>query len=180
MKTLFSTLLLLTVIVWADEATPVVEDAAPEIVAEPPNGMKSAKSHDIGYDFLRLLDEKAGFPKSNDWKKNKLTRYISSGSAGHSITIYGVQDSARQIEILGMAQTIVNQGDFGRVYIEFRDAERFAEAGGGWQSRSGEKTLRSRIIKKAEQAGAGQPATRPGSKIEGGDKPQPESEGRSR
>ena len=33
---------------------------------------------------------------------------------------------------------------------------------------------------KAEQAGTRQPATRPGSKSEGGDKPQPESEGRSR
>ncbi len=32
----------------------------------------------------------------------------------------------------------------------------------------------------AEQAGTGQPATRPESKPEGGDKPQPESEGRSR
>ena len=31
-----------------------------------------------------------------------------------------------------------------------------------------------------EQAGAGQPATRPESKSEGGDKPQPEAEGRSR
>ena len=34
--------------------------------------------------------------------------------------------------------------------------------------------------KKAEQAGAGQPATRPESKSEGGDKPQPEAEERSR
>ena len=33
---------------------------------------------------------------------------------------------------------------------------------------------------KREQAGTGQPATRPESKSEGGDKPQPESEGRSR
>jgi len=33
---------------------------------------------------------------------------------------------------------------------------------------------------KAEQAGTGQPATRAESKSEGGDKPQPESEGRSR
>jgi len=33
---------------------------------------------------------------------------------------------------------------------------------------------------KPEQAGTGQPATRPESKSEGGDKPQPESEGRSR
>ena len=35
-------------------------------------------------------------------------------------------------------------------------------------------------LKEAEQAGTGQPATRPESKSEGGDKPQPESEGRSR
>jgi hypothetical protein len=34
--------------------------------------------------------------------------------------------------------------------------------------------------KKTEQAGTGQPATRPDSKSEGGDKPQPEAEGRSR
>jgi hypothetical protein len=33
---------------------------------------------------------------------------------------------------------------------------------------------------KAEQAGPGQPATRPESKSEGGDQPQPEAEGRSR
>ncbi len=35
-------------------------------------------------------------------------------------------------------------------------------------------------IKEAQQAGAGQPATRPESKSEGGDKPQPNAEGRSR
>jgi hypothetical protein len=35
-------------------------------------------------------------------------------------------------------------------------------------------------MKKAEQAGARQPATGPESKTEGGDKPQPEAEGRSR
>ena len=40
--------------------------------------------------------------------------------------------------------------------------------------------LRSRKNHQAEQAGAGQPATRPESKSEGGDKPQPEAEGRSR
>ena len=34
--------------------------------------------------------------------------------------------------------------------------------------------------RKSEQAGAGQPATRPVDKSEGGDKPQPEAEGRSR
>lgn len=39
---------------------------------------------------------------------------------------------------------------------------------------------RSAGIGKAEQAGTGQPATRPESKSEGSDKPQPEAEGRSR
>jgi hypothetical protein len=34
--------------------------------------------------------------------------------------------------------------------------------------------------KKSEQASSGQPATRPESKSEGGDKPQPDAEGRSR
>jgi hypothetical protein len=37
-----------------------------------------------------------------------------------------------------------------------------------------------RNIQEGEQAGTGQPATRPESKSEGGDKPQPESEERSR
>jgi hypothetical protein len=36
------------------------------------------------------------------------------------------------------------------------------------------------VLPKAEQAGAGQPATRPEPKSEGGDKSQPEAEGRSR
>ncbi len=40
--------------------------------------------------------------------------------------------------------------------------------------------LRVRILKETEQGGTGQPATRPESKSEGSDKPQPESEGRSR
>jgi len=39
---------------------------------------------------------------------------------------------------------------------------------------------RSAGIGKAEQGGTGQPATRPESKSEGSDKPQPEAEGRSR
>ena len=47
--------------------------------------------------------------------------------------------------------------------LTFVDQERF-----GWATN------------KAEQGGAGQPATRSESKSEGGDKPQPESEGRSR
>ena len=40
--------------------------------------------------------------------------------------------------------------------------------------------LNQRKTKFAEQAGTGQPATRPESKSEGSDKPQPEAEGRSR
>jgi hypothetical protein len=42
------------------------------------------------------------------------------------------------------------------------------------------KLLRRAETKNAQQTGTGQPATRSQSKSEGGDKPQPESEGRSR
>lgn len=38
----------------------------------------------------------------------------------------------------------------------------------------------AKLTNQAEQGGTGQPATRPESKPEGGDKPQPEAEGRSR
>jgi hypothetical protein len=47
-----------------------------------------------------------------------------------------------------------------------------------YESRSRTKPLPNN--KRSEQAGAGQPATRPESKSEGLDKPQPKSEGRSR
>jgi hypothetical protein len=43
-----------------------------------------------------------------------------------------------------------------------------------------EMVARLIMKKKAEQAGTGQPATRPESKLEGSDKAQPEAEGRSR
>jgi len=42
------------------------------------------------------------------------------------------------------------------------------------------KAAKVTITKIVEQAGTGQPATRPGPKSEGSDKPQPEAEGRSR
>ena len=42
------------------------------------------------------------------------------------------------------------------------------------------KAAKVTITKIVEQAGTGQPATRPESKSEGSDKPQPEAEGRSR
>jgi hypothetical protein len=45
--------------------------------------------------------------------------------------------------------------------------------------RANDKVL-AEMIRHAEQAGTGQPATRPESKSEGSDKPQPEAEGRSR
>ena len=47
------------------------------------------------------------------------------------------------------------------------------------ESEKGEWRLGDWIPTKAEHAGAGQPATRPESDSEGGDKPQPEAEGRS-
>jgi hypothetical protein len=40
--------------------------------------------------------------------------------------------------------------------------------------------IRGSITTKCEQAGTGQPATRPVVETEGGDQPQPEAEGRSR
>ena len=54
------------------------------------------------------------------------------------------------------------------VFLEREDAEPIL-----WDGRKAEFT-------KAEQAGPGQPATRPMFESEGGDKPQPEVEGRSR
>lgn len=149
--------LLFTTILSAEEDTPVEPVKKTEIVPKPPNGMKSADSHDLGLKFLNIIDQQVQFPERNDWGKNKITRYISSGRLGHSITIYGVLDDARQIVILKKAQEIVDQGDFGRVYVEFRGAEQFADAGGGWQARTGEKTLRSRIITKTEKVEAAKP-----------------------
>jgi len=55
------------------------------------------------------------------------------------------------------------------------DVARIVDAARKRQEASGR-----RIIRQGEQAGTGQPATRPESKLEGGDNPQPESEGRSR
>jgi hypothetical protein len=52
-----------------------------------------------------------------------------------------------------------------------------------WQTTHSDSSADAYIqqqMKTAEQAGTGQPATRPESKSEGGDKPQPEAEGRSR
>jgi hypothetical protein len=49
------------------------------------------------------------------------------------------------------------------------------------EGRSGVKAPRVvGITNKSEQTGTGQPATRPVDEPEGGDKPQPEAEGRSR
>jgi hypothetical protein len=50
-----------------------------------------------------------------------------------------------------------------------------------WRDGKGGGTITTyRSPKEVEQGGTGQPATRPESKPEGGDKPQPEAEGRSR
>jgi hypothetical protein len=59
------------------------------------------------------------------------------------------------------------------------DHEVFGKDGGPTQQAS-DLLRAARKKKKTEQAGAGQPATHPQSKSEGGDKSQPEAEGRSR
>jgi hypothetical protein len=57
-------------------------------------------------------------------------------------------------------------------------ASRFGSHLAVW--RDGAVALISPLTMDAEQVGTGQPATRPELKSEGGDKPQPEAEGRSR
>jgi hypothetical protein len=70
----------------------------------------------------------------------------------------------------------LSRKDFGRIIAEagFDEAKVFAYEGLQY---SGDATATKN---QAEQAGTGQPATRPESKSGGSDKPQPESEGRSR
>ena len=66
-----------------------------------------------------------------------------------------------------------------RAYIATGQKEK-ALALVNWLAEHESKTALAPIIKKAEQRGTGQPATRSQSKSEGSDKPQPEAEGRSR
>jgi hypothetical protein len=61
-------------------------------------------------------------------------------------------------------------------YSDDSKAQRYADL---WKEKPLAEVI-ARITEKAEQAGTGQPATRPESKSEGSDKPQPEAEGRSR
>ena len=69
----------------------------------------------------------------------------------------------------------LGSGENGEYFCEWIDLENYSE-GLRLVIASNFPTLPA----KAEQAGAGQPATRPESKSEGGDKPLPEAEGRSR
>jgi hypothetical protein len=62
-------------------------------------------------------------------------------------------------------------GQFDQMTVELQHKE---DVKGSWTYKNEEKK------KEAEQGGTGQPATRPESKSEGSDKPQPESEGRPR
>jgi hypothetical protein len=67
--------------------------------------------------------------------------------------------------------------------IQFREIDRDGKVPeSAWVIRRETNSIRLENRTKVEQAGAGQPATRPESesKSEGGDKPQPEAEGRSR
>lgn len=66
-----------------------------------------------------------------------------------------------------------------RAYISTGQKEK-ALAMVNWLAEHESKTALAPVTKKAEQAGTGQPATRPESKSAGSDKPQPEAEGRSR
>jgi hypothetical protein len=75
--------------------------------------------------------------------------------------------------------------DFNPFYVDHVRAQSYlTENSTDWRERERRRlrwvSERTRRTSKAEQAGAGQPATRPESDLEGGDKPKPESEGRSR
>jgi hypothetical protein len=75
------------------------------------------------------------------------------------------------------SKTSLDGGAFGIVFRLVRDL--FPDP--SWDPDTSRwKRVESEPNQKGEQGGAGQPATRPESKSEGSDKPQPESEGRSR
>jgi hypothetical protein len=114
--------------------------------------------------------------KSIDWTdqadgSRKIT-FESPYFYGDKITFAGLNGSGT-----GYVDGIVLAQD-GSVYYTVQDADAPETIYGGVYP--DEMKLVERGTTKAEQAGTGQPATRSQSKSEGGDKPQPEAEGRSR
>ena len=98
--------------------------------------------------------------------------------------------SAAADDLLESSIEAINTGDADRVSVELtamrEDLEVTYESRGNFRELAiaTTKRIRSRpqseTKQEAEQAGTGQPATRPVFESEGSDKPQPEAEGRSR
>lgn len=102
---------------------PGEDGAAVELGPVPSLGDPALADPEAGRRFLKLLETRAGLPVLNEPGYRRVTRYVSSGSRGHAIRIHGIPDLPRQMEIVDMAQEILNGGEPGMIYLEFVDEE---------------------------------------------------------
>ena len=106
------------------------------------------------------------------------SHYISS-PPGTKYLLFLAKKKDSYVSVLGPCGALaVNDYLTERVfwYTDDSKAQRYSDH---WKEKPLAEVI-ARINEKAEQAGTGQPATRPKSKSEDSDKPQPEAEGRSR
>jgi hypothetical protein len=141
------------------------------------SGKAKVKPRALTFEELKAVTERleeycdyfsgSGYRKSNCWLLHKVEYTTSKGAARGTL-----------LERPALVQDLKSE----EFHIWLRSlhpeaAPLFAETFWiNWRKREDERAKQ----KQAEQAGTGQPATRPESKSEGRDKPQPESEGRSR
>jgi hypothetical protein len=138
----------------------------------PPSYSPEFAGKPVIYDFVKPLILQLQEPKDND--------FISAGGAKATLNW--------RLQIFIIVSGDVVAANFTEGHIEVigifvrntakKQWELSTEVGGRFKVHVyDEQTGKP---KEGEQAGTGQPATRPESKSEGSDKPQPESEGRSR
>jgi hypothetical protein len=140
-------------------------DVAKRVIAAPiaENKLAREKEHPQG---IGSRQEDFQLADAGDNSRNLIRAYMLSESVTEKVRI--------AYAITLVAQRRQPQPSLGQGFAVDRDMnEQFLKDGLVLISRLAE-------IEKAEQAGSGQPATRPESKSEGGDKPQPEAEERSR
>jgi hypothetical protein len=113
------------------------------------------KDSQIEYEFFWLISRSGEF---HEWGLLPDTRYLTSVPNGIDKTFRGYADA-----ILDRVAAKYPEESFKSIGKLMKQA--------GYTGRPTEKA-------KAEQAGTGQPATQPVVELEGGDKPQPEAEGR--
>jgi hypothetical protein len=148
----------------AGEESP--DDIAKRVIAEPISENKLSGEKDfpqgIGSSQEDFLLADAG-----DHSRDLMRDYMLGNSATEKVRIaYAITLLAKKRH----PQPSIGRGVF---FVDRAKNEQYLKDGLVLVSRLAE-------IEKAEQASAGQPATRPESKPEGSDKPQPEAEGRSR